>query len=131
MAICSYLVPDQQFGSLTWVFCLDRFREYCEKAYMILRCHGALFLNLFALMKAAGLPELTCSKDIQYLKVTTFSHLCHLASQDHCSFQTFSAELRPIGRFFSPIPCWLCLAHHLHTLDFVFFRLSITCGCLI
>ncbi|KAM5140652.1 phosphatidylinositol 4,5-bisphosphate 3-kinase catalytic subunit delta isoform [Mantella aurantiaca] len=46
----------------------ERFREYCEKAYMILRCHGALFLNLFALMKAAGLPELTCSKDIQYLK---------------------------------------------------------------
>ncbi|KAM9299148.1 phosphatidylinositol 4,5-bisphosphate 3-kinase catalytic subunit delta isoform [Gastrophryne carolinensis] len=46
----------------------ERFREYCEKAYTILRCHGSLFLNLFALMKAAGLPELTCSKDIQYLK---------------------------------------------------------------
>ncbi|XP_069803202.1 phosphatidylinositol 4,5-bisphosphate 3-kinase catalytic subunit delta isoform [Dendropsophus ebraccatus] len=46
----------------------ERFRDYCEKAYTILRCHGALFLNLFALMKAAGLPELTCSKDIQYLK---------------------------------------------------------------
>ncbi|XP_063797934.1 phosphatidylinositol 4,5-bisphosphate 3-kinase catalytic subunit delta isoform [Pseudophryne corroboree] len=46
----------------------ERFRDYCEKAYTILRCHGSLFLNLFALMKAAGLPELTCSKDIQYLK---------------------------------------------------------------
>lgn len=46
----------------------ERFRDYCEKAYTILRCHGTLFLNLFALMKAAGLPELTCSKDIQYLK---------------------------------------------------------------
>lgn len=46
----------------------ERFRVYCEKAYMILRCHGTLFLNLFALMTAAGLPELTCSKDIQYLK---------------------------------------------------------------
>uniref|UniRef100_A0A803TN68 phosphatidylinositol-4,5-bisphosphate 3-kinase n=1 Tax=Anolis carolinensis TaxID=28377 RepID=A0A803TN68_ANOCA len=46
----------------------ERFREYCERAYMILRCHGLLFLHLFALMKAAGLPELSCSKDIQYLK---------------------------------------------------------------
>ncbi|XP_067423455.1 phosphatidylinositol 4,5-bisphosphate 3-kinase catalytic subunit delta isoform isoform X2 [Emydura macquarii macquarii] len=46
----------------------ERFRDYCEKAYMILRQHGLLFLHLFALMKAAGLPELSCSKDIQYLK---------------------------------------------------------------
>uniref|UniRef100_A0A8C5J345 phosphatidylinositol-4,5-bisphosphate 3-kinase n=1 Tax=Junco hyemalis TaxID=40217 RepID=A0A8C5J345_JUNHY len=46
----------------------ERFRGYCERAYMILRRHGLLFLHLFALMKAAGLPELSCSKDIQYLK---------------------------------------------------------------
>uniref|UniRef100_A0A8D0C3R8 Phosphatidylinositol 4,5-bisphosphate 3-kinase catalytic subunit delta isoform n=1 Tax=Salvator merianae TaxID=96440 RepID=A0A8D0C3R8_SALMN len=46
----------------------ERFRDYCERAYMILRSHGLLFLHLFALMKAAGLPELSCSKDIQYLK---------------------------------------------------------------
>ncbi|XP_013928494.1 PREDICTED: phosphatidylinositol 4,5-bisphosphate 3-kinase catalytic subunit delta isoform-like [Thamnophis sirtalis] len=44
------------------------FRDYCERAYMILRGHGLLFLHLFSLMKAAGLPELSCSKDIQYLK---------------------------------------------------------------
>ncbi|XP_075406830.1 phosphatidylinositol 4,5-bisphosphate 3-kinase catalytic subunit delta isoform isoform X3 [Tenrec ecaudatus] len=46
----------------------ERFRGYCEKAYTILRRHGPLFLHLFALMRAAGLPELSCSKDIQYLK---------------------------------------------------------------
>ncbi|KAM9243468.1 phosphatidylinositol 4,5-bisphosphate 3-kinase catalytic subunit delta isoform 4-T4 [Dugong dugon] len=46
----------------------ERFRGYCEKAYTILRRHGLLFLHLFALMRAAGLPELSCSKDIQYLK---------------------------------------------------------------
>lgn len=46
-----------------------RFRGYCERAYTILRRHGLLFLHLFALMRAAGLPELSCSKDIQYLKV--------------------------------------------------------------
>lgn len=46
-----------------------RFREYCERAYKILCRNGLLFVNLFAMMKAAGLPELTSSKDIQYLKV--------------------------------------------------------------
>lgn len=46
-----------------------RFREYCERAYKILCRNGMLFVNLFAMMKAAGLPELTSSKDIQYLKV--------------------------------------------------------------
>uniref|UniRef100_A0A3Q2QGT0 Phosphatidylinositol-4,5-bisphosphate 3-kinase, catalytic subunit delta n=1 Tax=Fundulus heteroclitus TaxID=8078 RepID=A0A3Q2QGT0_FUNHE len=46
----------------------ERFREYCEHAYKILCRNGSLFVNLFAMMKAAGLPELTSSKDIQYLK---------------------------------------------------------------
>ncbi|XP_062046373.1 phosphatidylinositol 4,5-bisphosphate 3-kinase catalytic subunit delta isoform isoform X1 [Lepus europaeus] len=46
----------------------ERFRGYCERAYTILRRHGLLFLHLFALMRAAGLPELSCPKDIQYLK---------------------------------------------------------------
>lgn len=48
---------------------LCRFRGYCEQAYSILRRHGLLFLQLFALMQAAGLPELSSSKDIHYLKV--------------------------------------------------------------
>uniref|UniRef100_A0A669CYY7 phosphatidylinositol-4,5-bisphosphate 3-kinase n=1 Tax=Oreochromis niloticus TaxID=8128 RepID=A0A669CYY7_ORENI len=47
----------------------ERFREYCERAYKILCRNGTLFVNLFAMMKAAGLPELTSFKDIQYLKV--------------------------------------------------------------
>ncbi|KAM6924759.1 phosphatidylinositol 4,5-bisphosphate 3-kinase catalytic subunit delta isoform 1-T2 [Xenentodon cancila] len=46
----------------------ERFRECCEQAYKILCRNGTLFVNLFAMMKAAGLPELTSFKDIQYLK---------------------------------------------------------------
>uniref|UniRef100_A0AAQ6AEU4 Phosphatidylinositol-4,5-bisphosphate 3-kinase n=1 Tax=Amphiprion ocellaris TaxID=80972 RepID=A0AAQ6AEU4_AMPOC len=46
----------------------ERFREYCERAYKILCRNGTLFVNLFTMMKAAGLPELTSFKDIQYLK---------------------------------------------------------------
>lgn len=51
------------------VFLLCSFRQYCEKAYLILRKNGNLFITLFALMLTAGLPELTSVKDIQYLKV--------------------------------------------------------------
>ncbi|XP_020362013.1 phosphatidylinositol 4,5-bisphosphate 3-kinase catalytic subunit delta isoform isoform X1 [Oncorhynchus kisutch] len=46
----------------------ERFRECCEQAYKILCRNGTLFVNLFAMMKAAGLPELSSFKDIQYLK---------------------------------------------------------------
>ncbi|XP_062282645.1 phosphatidylinositol 4,5-bisphosphate 3-kinase catalytic subunit delta isoform [Scomber scombrus] len=46
----------------------ERFRDNCERAYKILCRNGTLFVNLFAMMKAAGLPELTSFKDIQYLK---------------------------------------------------------------
>lgn len=46
----------------------ERFRDCCEQAYKILCRNGTLFVNLFALMRAAGLPELSSSKDIQYLK---------------------------------------------------------------
>lgn len=64
-----------------WLFLhVIRFREYCERAYKILCRNGTLFVNLFAMMKAAGLPELTSFKDIQYLKVrrtaATTSQLC-------------------------------------------------------
>ncbi|MBN3300650.1 PK3CB kinase, partial [Amia calva] len=46
----------------------EKFRQYCEEAYLILRKNGNLFITLFALMLTAGLPELTSVKDIQYLK---------------------------------------------------------------
>ncbi|XP_068136641.1 phosphatidylinositol 4,5-bisphosphate 3-kinase catalytic subunit beta isoform isoform X2 [Hyperolius riggenbachi] len=46
----------------------ERFRQYCENAYLILRRNGNLIISLFALMLTAGLPELSSVKDIQYVK---------------------------------------------------------------
>ncbi|XP_023030262.1 phosphatidylinositol 3-kinase 92E [Leptinotarsa decemlineata] len=46
------------------------FQEYCEKAFMILRKHGNLFISLFAMMISTGLPELTSEKDLNYLRDT-------------------------------------------------------------
>ncbi|KAG5883732.1 hypothetical protein JTB14_024233 [Gonioctena quinquepunctata] len=46
------------------------FQEYCEKAFMILRKHGNLFISLFAMMISTGLPELSSEKDLNYLRET-------------------------------------------------------------
>ncbi|ERL86797.1 hypothetical protein D910_04202 [Dendroctonus ponderosae] len=46
------------------------FQDWCERAFMILRKHGNLILSLFAMMISTGLPELSCEKDLQYLRET-------------------------------------------------------------
>ncbi len=66
-----------------YFFHVVRFREYCERAYKILCRNGMLFVNLFAMMKAAGLPELTSFKDIQYLKVCNNDNANDFANDDN------------------------------------------------
>ncbi|XP_060527773.1 phosphatidylinositol 4,5-bisphosphate 3-kinase catalytic subunit delta isoform [Cylas formicarius] len=46
------------------------FQEYCEKAFLILRKYGNLLLSLLAMMISTGLPELSCEKDLHYLRET-------------------------------------------------------------
>ncbi|XP_057663838.1 phosphatidylinositol 4,5-bisphosphate 3-kinase catalytic subunit beta isoform [Diorhabda carinulata] len=46
------------------------FQECCEKAFMVLRKHGNLFISLFAMMISTGLPELSSEKDLNYLRDT-------------------------------------------------------------
>ncbi|KAJ1528067.1 hypothetical protein ONE63_007985 [Megalurothrips usitatus] len=46
------------------------FQSHCEKAFLILRKHGGLILSLFAMMISTGLPELSCEKDLNYLRDT-------------------------------------------------------------
>lgn len=47
-----------------------RFKQLCEKAFLILRRKGALLINLFVMMLSAGLPELRSLDDIGYLRKT-------------------------------------------------------------
>jgi len=44
------------------------FVALCVKAYNILRHHSSIFINLFAMMVATGIPELQTERDIQYLR---------------------------------------------------------------
>ncbi|XP_078399222.1 phosphatidylinositol 4,5-bisphosphate 3-kinase catalytic subunit gamma isoform isoform X2 [Cetorhinus maximus] len=46
----------------------QRFKDICIQAYMSLRSHSNLLLTLFSLMMLTGIPELSCMKDIQYLR---------------------------------------------------------------
>ncbi|CAH1772431.1 unnamed protein product [Owenia fusiformis] len=45
-----------------------RFKETCERAFLILRKKGYLLITLFMTMLSTGIPELTCVEDISYLK---------------------------------------------------------------
>lgn len=44
------------------------FEALCTESFSILRTHADLFINLFILMVSAGMPELTSSNDIEYLR---------------------------------------------------------------
>ncbi|MEQ2191919.1 hypothetical protein XENOCAPTIV_004376 [Xenoophorus captivus] len=47
-----------------------RFQEMCYKAYLAIRQHASLFINLFSLMLGCGMPELQSFDDIAYLRKT-------------------------------------------------------------
>nr|XP_039271894.1 phosphatidylinositol 4,5-bisphosphate 3-kinase catalytic subunit gamma isoform-like isoform X1 [Styela clava] len=46
----------------------QKFKDSCVHAFLIIRRHAALFINLFHMMKATGIPELTSVRDIHYLR---------------------------------------------------------------
>lgn len=93
---CGFLLFVHLFPEFVLIFFFPRsFRQYCEKAYLILRKNGNLFITLFALMLTAGLPELTSVKDIQYLKVWHASiHAFNPAF--FCSFFLFQSVLEEV-----------------------------------
>ncbi|CAG5109135.1 5-bisphosphate 3-kinase catalytic subunit beta isoform (Mus musculus) [Cotesia congregata] len=61
----------------------QRFQEYCETAFSVLRCHGGLIVSLFAMMISTGLPELSCEKDLNYLRDTLVLEMSEEEAQNH------------------------------------------------
>jgi len=51
------------------------FVDVCCKAFNILRKKADLFMNLFQLMVSTGIPELTCTEDINYLRKVLVTEL--------------------------------------------------------
>ena len=47
---------------------LLRFQKLCERAFLLLRKKGPLFINLFTMMLSTGIPELRTVDDIHYIR---------------------------------------------------------------
>lgn len=61
----------------------QRFQNYCEQAFLVLRRHGSLILSLFAMMISTGLPELSSEKDLNYLRDTLVLEMSESEAQKH------------------------------------------------
>jgi phosphatidylinositol-4,5-bisphosphate 3-kinase len=48
----------------------EAFQSNCEQAFLVLRRHGSFIISLLAMMISTGLPELSCEKDLNYLRET-------------------------------------------------------------
>ncbi|XP_055958531.1 phosphatidylinositol 4,5-bisphosphate 3-kinase catalytic subunit beta isoform [Patella vulgata] len=71
----------------------DKFRDYCEQAYLILRKKSHLLFSLFMMMLSSGIPQLTCTKDVDYLKESLVPNLNEADARRH--FQAkFNEALR-------------------------------------
>lgn len=58
------------FLSLFFFLPFSRFQEMCYKAYLAIRQHANLFINLFSMMLGSGMPELQSFDDIAYIRKT-------------------------------------------------------------
>ncbi|XP_065912685.1 phosphatidylinositol 4,5-bisphosphate 3-kinase catalytic subunit gamma isoform-like isoform X2 [Dysidea avara] len=45
-----------------------QFKNLCCRAFLSLRKHADLIVNLFSMMRYTGIPELTCVEDLEYLR---------------------------------------------------------------
>ena len=51
---------------VVYLVVVDRFVRLCEDAYLILRRHASLFINMLAMMLQTGIPELRSIDDLNY-----------------------------------------------------------------
>lgn len=65
------------------MFLLFRFRMLCRRAFQILRQHSRFLITLFMMMMNTGIPEVSCIKDIEYLKDTLVPHMTDDEADKH------------------------------------------------
>ncbi|XP_064610271.1 phosphatidylinositol 4,5-bisphosphate 3-kinase catalytic subunit delta isoform-like [Liolophura sinensis] len=71
----------------------ERFRKYCEQAYLILRKKNHLLITLFMLMLSTGIPQLTCVQDIDYIRVALALNMTETQAIKHFR-EKFNEALR-------------------------------------
>nr|XP_018668461.1 phosphatidylinositol 4,5-bisphosphate 3-kinase catalytic subunit gamma isoform isoform X1 [Ciona intestinalis]XP_026691477.1 phosphatidylinositol 4,5-bisphosphate 3-kinase catalytic subunit gamma isoform isoform X1 [Ciona intestinalis] len=71
----------------------QRFMDTCVLAYLVIRRHAPLFINLFHMMKSTGIPELNSVRDIRYLQ-----NVLVLDKTEHEASQHFLSEIAGVLR---------------------------------
>ncbi len=61
----------------------NRFQQYCEQAFMIIRKKGSFIISLFAMMLSTGIPELSSVSDLDYLRETLVLDLTEDQARSH------------------------------------------------
>nr|CAH0099295.1 unnamed protein product [Daphnia galeata] len=70
----------------------EAFQSNCEQAFLVLRRHGSFIISLLAMMISTGLPELSCEKDLNYLRETMVLDLSEQEALRHFRSQFEEAK---------------------------------------
>ncbi|KAH9510277.1 Phosphatidylinositol 4,5-bisphosphate 3-kinase catalytic subunit delta isoform [Bulinus truncatus] len=61
----------------------QRFQTLCEKAFLAVRQKFPLLMSLFMMMLSGGIPQLTCPKDVNYLRETLVPDMTEADARAH------------------------------------------------
>ncbi|CAI8031374.1 Phosphatidylinositol 4,5-bisphosphate 3-kinase catalytic subunit beta isoform [Geodia barretti] len=64
-------------------FGFDKFVRLCEDAYLILRRHASLFINMLAMMLQTGIPELRSIDDLNYVRDALVLEVTEKEAREH------------------------------------------------
>jgi phosphatidylinositol-4,5-bisphosphate 3-kinase len=64
-------------------FGFDKFVRLCEDAYLILRRHANLFINMLAMMLQTGIPELRSIDDLNYVRDALVLEVTEKEAKEH------------------------------------------------
>lgn len=55
----------------------------CQRAFQILRQHSKFLITLFMMMMNTGIQEVSCIRDVEYLKETLVPHMTDEEADSH------------------------------------------------
>ena len=88
-----------------------RFVRLCEDAYLILRRHASLFINMLAMMLQTGIPELRSIDDLNYVRCV-MNTLTLNKEIELRSFALFLHDTRPRACLSHSSANFMCFSYH-------------------
>ncbi|TWW56207.1 Phosphatidylinositol 4,5-bisphosphate 3-kinase catalytic subunit gamma isoform [Takifugu flavidus] len=84
-----YVMGGAKGRSSLWI---QAFRDTCTRAYLSLRSHSQLLITLFSLMLLTGIPELSTSEDMRYLRKALQEEQSETEAKEHFLQQIAECE---------------------------------------